>query len=91
MSRDTCRGPSVASRALDDFCKENNDEAEALRNGRCGVHRTVIWRLRTGRRSPDLSTAALIEKATGGRVRTTDWAVRITGRLRSHEVRARAA
>lgn len=39
-----------------------------------GLHRTVLWNFKTGRRRPDSVSAKLLEDATGGRVPANGWA-----------------
>lgn len=80
----------MSSRALDDLLAESSEAAADLRNGRCGIHRTVLWRLRTGRRSPDLETAVKLAELTSGRVSITGWTKPVSGRPRSHEVQRTA-
>lgn len=39
-----------------------------------GLHRTVLWNFKTGRRRPDSVSAKLLEDVTGGRVPANGWA-----------------
>lgn len=60
---DTNPGATVSSRALDSLLDTDTPQSKAIKSR---FHRTMLWRLRTGRRSPDLDTAAEIEKLTRG-------------------------
>jgi hypothetical protein len=68
-------GVSRSSQALDALLKEENSpEAQAISDPKIsGIHRTVLWRYRTGRRKPDLVPAAKLEKLSNGRVPITGW------------------
>lgn len=61
---------SVASRALNQLLDEGGELADAVR---AVVHRTVLWRYRTGRGKPDVDTAAKLEEASAGRVQANAW------------------
>jgi hypothetical protein len=39
-----------------------------------GLHRTVLWNFKTGRRKPDAVSAKLLEDVTEGRVPANGWA-----------------
>ena len=51
---------------------EGGPAADAVRGA---FHRTILYKLRTGRRGPELATAVQIERLTGGRVSTEGWLV----------------
>lgn len=63
--------PSESSVALDQFLKDAGEaEMEALS---ARFHRTMLWKLRTGRRGPELETAVELERLTGGKVSAAGW------------------
>lgn len=66
-------GPSASSASLDALLEETSPEAEAIR---LRFHRTMLWRLRTGRRSPDLQTAIELGELSKERVPAAGWGVR---------------
>ncbi len=51
------------------------------------VHRTVLWRFRTGRAAPGREIASRLQRVTGGRVAILDWDKHARGPLRKGEVR----
>lgn len=63
-------GLSESSIALDALLSEGGPAAEAIK---AEVHRTVLWRYRTGRSKPDAATLSKIERLSGGRVRAGGW------------------
>ena len=68
---ETNPGDTISSLALGALLDDKeNPHAQAIA-GR--FHRTMLWRLRTGRRSPDLETAAEVEKLSGGLVTAVGW------------------
>lgn len=67
--RDTLR-TTRASKELDRILDERGPRAEALK---VRFHRTHLWRLRTGRRVANLSTAEKIEKVSKGAIRAKWW------------------
>jgi hypothetical protein len=58
---------------LDALLDETSPEAEAIK---LRFHRTMLWRLRTGRRSPDLQTAIQIGELSKERVPAAGWGVK---------------
>lgn len=61
---------SESSRLLDALLSEGGDVAALLV---ATFHRTTLWRLRTGRRRPEMDTANDIARITHGRVPVTGW------------------
>ena len=39
-----------------------------------GIHRTALWKFKTGKRKPDSVSAAILEEVSGGRVPASGWA-----------------
>lgn len=70
MASYTNPGPSESSEALQRLLEGESEYSIAIK-GR--FHRTVLWRLVTGRRSPDLVTAVDIDDLTGGGVPVKGW------------------
>jgi hypothetical protein len=68
-------GVSISSQALDALLKEESSpEAQAISDQKIsGIHRTVLWRYRTGKRKPDIGPATRLEKLSNGRVPLTGW------------------
>lgn len=62
---------SMAAKGLDEAL--NGDKALTKRLEEKGVHRTMLWRFRTGRGKPSVETAALIERETGGLAPASGW------------------
>jgi len=67
---ETNPGPSESSVALDEVLQEDGVESRAIAER---FHRTMLWRLRTGRRSPDLKTAGELQELSAGRVDALGW------------------
>jgi hypothetical protein len=71
------RHESLSSRALDALLKRKDDDAKAMKmaleDENEGVHRTVLWRYRTGTGKPGVEGAAKIERITGGLVPANGW------------------
>lgn len=67
---------SLSSRALDALLADDSPGADALKKAfeEEKIHRTVLWRYRTGRGKPDADTLAKIERITEGRVPANGWA-----------------
>jgi hypothetical protein len=66
-----CDSPS--RRALDHLLTEESAEAKAVRE--CAdVHRTQLWKYRTGRGRPDANTIALLARLSRNRVPADGWA-----------------
>jgi hypothetical protein len=49
-------------------------EREPERFRGIGIHRTMLWNFKTGRRKPDAVNAKLLEDASEGRVPANGWA-----------------
>lgn len=62
---------SPAAKALDAALTGNRSLVAQLVSQ--GVHRTMLWRFRTGRSKPSVDTAAVLERETCGRVRASEW------------------
>jgi hypothetical protein len=71
---DTNPGKTQSSEALDAVLNKGGADAEQIRDK---FHRTMLWRLRSGKRSPELQTAVDIEKITGGKVTAEGWTLKI--------------
>jgi hypothetical protein len=69
------RHESLSSRALDALLDDDNPESKELKEifEAEKIHRTVLWRYRTGRGKPEVGGAAKIERITGGRVPANGW------------------
>lgn len=65
-----CGPTSRSSVALDELLDRGGDAAEAIRTR---FHRTMLWRLRTGRRLPEIETATELHRLSGGRVPIDGW------------------
>jgi hypothetical protein len=63
--------PSRASNELDVILHEEGPLAESIRKH---FTRTHLWRLRTGRRRPDIDGMVLLRKLTRGRIILDWWA-----------------
>jgi len=75
-------GPTDSSEALDGLLEKDVPETRAILKR---FHRTMLWRFRTGRRSPDLQTAIELQKLSGQKVPAAGWG------LRKKSARAKAA
>lgn len=62
--------PSESSVALAQILEEGGEAAEAIT---ARFHRTMLWRLRTGRRLPELETAIVLETLSEGRIQAAGW------------------
>jgi hypothetical protein len=64
---------SPARRSLDNILREEaSPEAVAIRT--CAeIHRTMLWRYRTGKGRPDANTIALLAQLSNGRIPATGW------------------
>lgn len=62
--------PSESSVALAAVLEEGGEHAAAIT---ARFHRTMLWRLRTGRRLPELETAIVLQDLSGGRVDAAGW------------------
>jgi len=65
--------PTRGSKALDRILEKNGTIAQRLRER---FDKSVLWRLRTGRRLPELESAVLIRKLTRGRLPEALWTER---------------
>lgn len=65
------RRHSRSSIALDTLLDIGGEKAEAIRKST--IHRTVLWRYRTGLGKPDVESAALLERLSGGEVAANGW------------------
>lgn len=63
---------SPSRRALDHLLDEESPEAIAVRENP-KLHRTMLWRYRTGKGRPDANTIALLDQLSRGRVPATGW------------------
>lgn len=61
---------SASAAALDRLLKSNDAVAEVVRRS---VHRTMLWRFRTGERVPNVETAGRLHALTGGIVPADGW------------------
>lgn len=50
-----------------------SEDGQAARAITARFHRTLLWRLTTGRGLPDLATATELETLSGGRIDATKW------------------
>lgn len=50
---------------------EQGEMASAIERS---IHRTALWRYRTGRRRPDAETIALLHRLSDGRIAAHGWA-----------------
>jgi hypothetical protein len=65
---------SKSSIALDALLKAGGPEAEAISDEATSkIHRTQVWKYRTGRRKPDAETIARLERLSEGRVPANGW------------------
>jgi len=64
------------SRELDRIMAEDGPLARAIQRK---FHRSVLWRLRTGRRQPELESAVLMAKVTKGRLPESYWTIPVRG------------
>ena len=66
---------SPSALALDAVLKEESPEAEALHDAvrNRDLHRTMLWRFRTGHGAPELQTARRLHQLTNGRVPIDGW------------------
>jgi hypothetical protein len=62
---------SQSSRALDALLNRGGPAAEAIKTS--SIHRTMLWRYRTGRGKPDAKSIALLEQLSGGEVPGNGW------------------
>lgn len=65
-------GCSASSAALDALLGGESPESTAIT---ARFHRTMLWRLRTGRRFPDLQSAIEIERLSAGQVPASGWEI----------------
>ena len=63
---------SRSSKALDHLLDVGGPEAESIKS-ESGIHRTVLWRYRTGKGKPDADTVAILDRLTGGKVPANGW------------------
>jgi hypothetical protein len=61
-----------AGEALAEVLKTNGKMAQAIKKR---FHRTMLWRWKTGRGTPDLHSAPELQKLSRGRVRADGWTV----------------
>lgn len=61
---------SASSRALDALLERKGEAATAIQ---AKVHRTVLWRYRSGKGKPDAVTVALLERLSDGEVPAGGW------------------
>lgn len=61
---------SPSAQALDRLLSEGGAIAAALKSS---VHRTMLWRFRSGRRLPDAQTIAKLHEVSGGLVPADGW------------------
>jgi hypothetical protein len=65
---------SKSSIVLDALLKAGGPEAEAISDEATSkIHRTQVWKYRTGRRKPDAETIARLERLSNGRVPANGW------------------
>lgn len=62
--------PSESSVALAEVLSEGGEEAAAIT---ARFDRSMLWRLRTGRRLPELETAVALQELSGGRIDAAGW------------------
>jgi uncharacterized protein YegJ (DUF2314 family) len=60
-----------SARALGEVLDEEGEAARAIRDA---VHRTMLWKYRTGRSKPDADTIALLHRLSDGRIAAHGWA-----------------
>ena len=63
-------GLSLSSRALDQLLEAGGEQAEAIKGL---LHRTVLWRYRTGKGKPDADTIAKLDRLSEGFVPANGW------------------
>jgi len=63
---------SLGSRLLDGFLSSQTESAQTWAKA-CGFEPSYVCHLRKGRRTPSMSMAARIDKATGGAVTVESW------------------
>jgi hypothetical protein len=80
-------GPTVSSAKLDALLNQESPESSAIR---LRFHRTMLWRLRTGKRSPDLETASLLQSLSGGKIAAVGWTQHVAQAPVAKSKRARA-
>ena len=64
----TTRDLSPSALALAELLDSEPDTFRGI-----GLHRTVLWNFRTGRRKPDARSIAILDRITGGRVAANGW------------------
>jgi hypothetical protein len=62
--------PTPSGIALGEVLDEGGPIAKAIE---AAVHRTMLWRFRTGRRQPDAETIAKLHNLSNGRVAANGW------------------
>lgn len=62
---------SVSSRALDVLLEQGGEVAEAIKESK--IHRTQLWKYRTGKRKPEADTIAILDRLSGGAVPANGW------------------
>lgn len=58
-------------------------EREPERFRGIGIHRTVLWNFKTGRRKPDAVNARLLEEVSNGEVPANGWATEAEVQVRA--------
>lgn len=66
------KAPSLGARLLDSFLAGQTISARAWGQA-CGIEASYLCHLRKGRRTPSMSVAARIDKATCGAVAVESW------------------
>ena len=64
----------MASNPLATYLKKNKQTAGEFAR-RTGLSRPTVWRIAKGERRPGLYMATMLEQATAGAVKLTDWPV----------------
>lgn len=62
---------SRSSRSLDALLDADCDEARSIRGST--IHRTVLWRYRTGKGKPAAAAAAELDRLSNGKVPANGW------------------
>ena len=70
MARRLGHDAELARYVTPEVLNEDGEEAKAIK---AEVHRTMLWRFVTGRRSPDADTIAKLHRLSGGRVPADGW------------------
>ena len=64
------QGESKASRALDRVLNQGGEVADRIKEA---IHRTQLWRFRTGRGNPDANTIAVLHRLSDGAIAASQW------------------